>query len=151
MIRVVTIAAVALSGCAQTPFLNRDEPATPVATAPADARPVPRPEGELQTGPEGATAPATPIQAGVTEAATAGELGQATVSLGDPAEPGLWVKTTFVTEEAPGIVRTADGAVLNVTLLPLVGAGGAQMSLQAIQTLGLPLAGLSPVTIARAG
>ncbi|WP_281825270.1 D-galactarate dehydratase [Jannaschia rubra] len=80
-----------------------------------------------------------------------GELGQATVALGSPTDPGLWVKTSLVTQDTPGTVRTGAGDAIAVTLRPLGSDGGAQISLSALQALGLPLAGLHPVTLARAG
>ena len=78
-----------------------------------------------------------------------GPLGETVVSLGDPADAGLWVKTSLVTSDTPGTVTTSTGKSAAVTLRPLEGAGGAQISLSALQTLGLPLVGLHPVTLAR--
>lgn len=82
-------------------------------------------------------------------ASTSAELGSETVGLGDPGETGLWVKTGLVTSETPGTVTTASGESVAVTLRPLGGAGGAQISLSALQALGLPLVGLHPVTLKR--
>ena len=83
------------------------------------------------------------------EAAPAGgELGTVTVALGDPADAGLWVKSDLVGSETPGTVRTAGGDAIAVTLRPLGSDGGAQISLSALQALGLPLTGLHPVTLA---
>ncbi|WP_299817197.1 hypothetical protein [uncultured Jannaschia sp.] len=78
-----------------------------------------------------------------------GELGQVTVSLGDPTDGGLWVKSDLVAEEVPGTVRTGAGDAIAVTLRPLGSEGGAQISLSALQALGLPLAGLHPVVLIR--
>ena len=58
------------------------------------------------------------------------------------------MKTALVTAETPGTVRTSDGEAIAVTLRPLGGAGGAQISLSALRALGLPLVGLHPVTLA---
>ena len=78
-----------------------------------------------------------------------GELGQATVALGDPTDGGLWVKSDLVQAETPGTVRTGAGDAIAVTLRPLGSEGGPQISLSALQALGLPLAGLHPVELAR--
>ncbi|TFL17965.1 hypothetical protein DR046_12460 [Jannaschia formosa] len=81
-------------------------------------------------------------------ASTGGELGTVTVSLGDPAEPGLWVKSGLVSSEQPGTVRTGDGEAISVTLRPIgSGSGGPQISLAALRALGLPITGLHPVTL----
>ncbi len=82
---------------------------------------------------------------------TRGDLGRETVSLGDPTDLGLWVKTGLVSSNTPGTVTAANGETVAVTLRPLDGAGGAQISLPALQALGLPPAGLFPVTLASTG
>jgi len=71
-----------------------------------------------------------------------------TVALGDPADPGLWVKSDLVSTERWGTVRSGDGEAIAVTLRPIgSGAGGAQISLPALRALGLPITGLHPVTL----
>ncbi len=91
-------------------------------------------------------------RAAAAAAPAGGELGQVTVSLGDPAEPGLWVKSALVTSERTGTVRTGSGESIAVMLKPLESeASGAQISLPALRALGLPLTGLHPVTLASAG
>ncbi|WP_308917924.1 hypothetical protein [Jannaschia sp. LMIT008] len=87
----------------------------------------------------------------VAASAASADLGTETVALGDPAEPGLWVKTDLVSAEVAGKATAAGGTGIALTLRPLGGAGGAQISLSALQALGLPLAGLHPVTLARVG
>ncbi len=87
-------------------------------------------------------------RAAAAAAPAGGELGTVTVSLGSPAESGLWVKSALVSADTPGTVRTNDGKAIAVTLRPLGGAGGPQISLSALQALGLPLVGLHPVTLA---
>ncbi|SDZ26989.1 hypothetical protein SAMN05444004_10929 [Jannaschia faecimaris] len=158
---VFFILPVALMGCANLPLLDRLPGRG--AGAPVDAVAAPPPQATTVISP--LAGPATTVasldtvseaekEAARQAAAVApagGELGMVTVSLGSPSEPGLWVKSALVTEDTPGTVRTGDGDAIAVTLRPLGGAGGAQISLSALQALGLPLAGLFPVTLARAG
>jgi hypothetical protein len=140
MMRWLLVAGVGLSGCAQVPTTGRDG----AASAAVD----PAPETAVLADPE---ADAPVVEASATPPAADGVLGVETVSLGDPAEAGLWVKTGLVTSEMPGLVRAGNGEAVAVTLRPLGGAGGPQISLAALQALGLPLTGLAPVTVARAG
>ncbi|MCA0870169.1 hypothetical protein LCL97_05010 [Seohaeicola saemankumensis] len=62
--------------------------------------------------------------------------------LGDPGQPGLWLRTPLVTSEGAGkVVLAATGASAQVTLIPADGpaTGGSQLSLQGFQALGAPL------------
>ncbi|CUH29711.1 hypothetical protein JSE7799_00852 [Jannaschia seosinensis] len=154
---IVTGLAVLLAGCSDLPTSGRDDVRRPVQR-PAQAAPAPAPRPVL-TGPATQAAALDTVSEAQKSAARAaaatapagGELGVATVSLGNPTDPGLWVKTDLVSSEMPGTVRTGSGEAIAVTLRPLGGTGGAQISLSAAQALGLPLAGLHPVTLARAG
>lgn len=136
---VVCGAVLVLSGCAAldrvTPdFLKRDGGV--VATP--------------QTQPQIVTSDPAPVVAEtVAPRPQAGPLGEVVVSLGDPTQPGLWVKSTLVDVPTPGRLITQDGATLTVDLLPLGAAadGGAQISLEALRALGLPLTGLAPITL----
>lgn len=76
-------------------------------------------------------------------------LGTTVASLGNPAEAGLWLKTPLVTKRQPGFVTAADGTKVAVTLIPVDGAatGGSQLSLQAMQALGVPLTSLPEVAV----
>ena len=73
------------------------------------------------------------------------DLGKVVVTLGPPAEQGLWLKTSLVTEVVEGRIETAEGKSLTLELRP--GTGGALLSLAAFQTLGLSLTGLPEVTV----
>ncbi|CTQ51136.1 hypothetical protein [Jannaschia donghaensis] len=164
MNRFVFILPLLAMGCADIPLLNRvgggsGDPAptvdpavpTPVPTGATVtsplAGPATRPEA-LDTVSEAEKAQARDVAA---SAPAGGELGTVTVALGSPAETGLWVKSALVTQDTPGTVRTSDGDAIAVTLRPLGGAGGPQISLSALQALGLPLVGLFPVTLATTG
>ncbi len=72
-------------------------------------------------------------------------LGRVVVTLGAPAEQGLWLATPLVSAPVQGRVETASGQSLAVELRP--GSGAAQLSLAAFQALGLSLTGLPEVTV----
>lgn len=76
-------------------------------------------------------------------------LGSQIVSLGDPTEPGLWVKTDLVQAEQFGTVVIAGGQPMQVTLRPLEGSGSPQISLAALRLLGASLTSLPEVTLSR--
>ena len=146
--------AFAATGCANLPFPGREAPSPAPASATVAAPAAPVLGGPAQSAASFDTASEAQKEAARAVAAAApagGELGEVTVALGDPADPGLWVKSALVMEDGPGTVRTASGAAIAVTLRPLGSDGGAQISLAALRALGLPLAGLSPVILARAG
>lgn len=122
----------------------------PAGDVTAPPRSVTTTAAALDTVSEAEKAEATQIAAAATAAVSgAGPLGETVVSLGDPADGGLWVKTTLVSSDTPGTVTASSGEAVAVTLRPLPGEGGAQISLSALQALGLPLVGLHPVTLAR--
>ena len=74
------------------------------------------------------------------------EIGKTSVSLGNPAEQGFWLKTALVKEKRAGVVKLASGKTAQVDLLPASG-GGAQLSLAAYRALGLGLTDLPNVTV----
>ncbi len=81
-------------------------------------------------------------------------LGETIASLGNPAETGLWIKTPLVQSEQDGrVFFSGTGKSVAVTLIPLSGppTAGSQISLSAMQTLGLGLDQLPTVEIFAAG
>ncbi len=70
-------------------------------------------------------------------------------SLGDAAEPGLWIETPLVDRERVATVVAPDGTTVEVTARPSGGAqgSGSRLSLAAFQALGLDLTGLPTVTV----
>ncbi len=124
-----------LSGCG---FLGQEErwsvgQAEPqVVEAVAEVEEIPAPEIAIET-----RAPAP-----------SGALGNTVASLGSPSETGLWLKTPLVAKTRPGVVRW-QGKSASVTLIPIVGESGAgsRLSLQAMQTLGIPLTDLAEVQV----
>ncbi len=89
-------------------------------------------------------------RAAATAAPTGGEerLGEVVASLGDPTEPGLWIKTTLVDEQRSGRLEYPDsGQSAVVELRPLDADGGAQVSLAAMRLLEAPLTDLPTLIV----
>ncbi|WP_415402549.1 hypothetical protein [Tateyamaria sp. SN3-11] len=79
-----------------------------------------------------------------------GTLGRTVASLGNAAEPGLWLKTPLVSAEQSGQVYYPEtGKTVAVTLIPIDGpaSAGSRLSLAAMQALGAPLTGLPEVDV----
>lgn len=77
-------------------------------------------------------------------------LGTTVASLGDPSQAGFWVKTPLVRSETSGrVVNPANGKSANVRLIPLGGpaSGGSQVSLPALQMLGVSLTDLPTLEV----
>jgi hypothetical protein len=154
---------LALAACDQMPdFLQSGPAADPGATAGATASAEPPPEeiaAVVSAPPPPASArtaaefdTTTDEQKAAAQAApTGGEqrLGTTVVSLGDPTEPGIWIRTPLVKTAGSGRVETEAGASGVVQLLPLDGpaSAGSQMSIAAFQLLGLGLTDLATVTV----
>lgn len=154
IMRLLPILSFALAtGCSQLSPAGPEGAGTPPAPEPTPQR---RPSTLLQ-GPSASAAALDTVSdsekaeaRALAQATSAGsELGQVTVALGDPVDGGLWVKSGLVDAETPGTVRTGAGDAIAVTLRPLGSEGGPQISLSALQALGLPLTGLHPVVLAR--
>jgi len=144
----VSLICAVLSGCGSLSSLTSPKAAEPSLT------PMPRPELAAPPPPPGAsTAEAldttTPEQRAAATAtpapATEASLGAVVVALGNPTEAGFWLRSSLVKEAAPGMVKTAGGATVQVDLLP--GTGGALLSLAAYRALGLGLTDLPEVTV----
>ncbi|MEL7092164.1 MAG: hypothetical protein AAFN94_10570 [Pseudomonadota bacterium] len=132
-----------MSGCALLEPRNPPFEAEPVAPSedavaePQNPDDLIRPEARPD---EEATAPELSV----------GTLGRTVASLGNAAEPGLWIKTPLVQSERPGRVFYPEtGKSVAVTLLPIDGpvTAGSRLSLQAMQELGAPLTGLPEVDV----
>lgn len=160
-ISTLLVASVILAGCGDRAglgkLIGRDRSAP--ASAPAD----------MQTGAIiGATtpelaAPPPPVEAtsaavldtttdAQKEAATAvaplpGDtlIGQTIISLGNPTEPGFWLRGGPVKAASQGRVETIGGQSVQVDLMP--GEGPAQLSLAAYRALGLNLTDLVEVRV----
>jgi hypothetical protein len=159
MMIVLTLALTATSGCAVLDRLKPGSAAGP-SGAPAsadqsttsDAAPVAAAPPPV-LGARGNTASALDTttteqkQTALAAPAASGErqLGKVAVSLGSPAEPGIWLRSALVTAPGKGRVVTASGQSVAVDLLP--GQGAAQLSLAAFMALGLSLTALPEVTV----
>ena len=87
------------------------------------------------------------------EAVASGEgkaLGATIASLGDPAQPGLWIKTPLVSAPAKGrVVYPKNGKAVELDLIPLDGpkTAGSRMSLAALRVIEAPLTDLPEVQV----
>ncbi|MGQ0564162.1 MAG: hypothetical protein ACT4OK_03700 [Gemmobacter sp.] len=141
-----------LAACANGPFagLRRDPPvetvAAPPPASPVTGVPVPV-AGATTAAALDTTTEADKAAALAPPPAPAGErsLGTTAVALGNPAEPGFWLRSSLVTAPGAGRVAVAGGASIAVDLIP--GTGSAQLSLPAFRALNLPLTALPEVTI----
>ncbi|MBS1304228.1 D-galactarate dehydratase [Loktanella sp. SALINAS62] len=77
-------------------------------------------------------------------------LGTTLVTLGSPADPGIWLKTPLVTALTHGRVTYRSNEA-NVELRPSGGAvgSGSEMSLPAMRLLDIPLTEIAEVTVSR--
>ncbi|SHI41952.1 D-galactarate dehydratase [Wenxinia saemankumensis] len=85
-------------------------------------------------------------------AATAGgetQLGTTLATLGNPASPGIWIETPFVTSVTAGRVERSNGEGINIELRPSGGqpGSGSEISLPAMQLLNLPLTAIEELTV----
>ncbi|MEO0502280.1 MAG: hypothetical protein AAFZ14_03060 [Pseudomonadota bacterium] len=132
---------VALSGCAVLERLQgpqTDDASTEVVEDTGLDAPV-RPQARPDVAPV-ADAPVVSV----------GTLGRTVASLGNAAEPGLWMKTPLVQSERSGIVYYPEtNRSVQVTLIPIDGpaTAGSRLSLEAMQALGAPLTGLPEVDV----
>ncbi|MFT3689166.1 hypothetical protein [Paenirhodobacter sp.] len=124
---IVLIAAVAVSGCMKRSKSRDGAPPTIV----------------------GATVdPTKPLL----EQPLAGEsrLGETVATLGDPTQPGFWLRTPLVSKETKGrVVNDKTGASVQVDLLPTGGEQGvgSMLSLASMRLLGGSLTDLPELTV----
>ena len=151
---VMTVIGAALAGCSNLnlgALGQGSERAQSESTSPAvdassavgggELRPISRPQkGGNPSVDEAPTAPPKVV--------TNGPLVATIASLGNPAEPGLWLKTPVINIQQMGRVQY-KGKSIDVTLIPIEGAAtaGSRMSLQAFQALGAPLTDLVEVNV----
>lgn len=87
------------------------------------------------------------------EATKSGEgrlLGQTIASLGDPSDPGIWIKTPLVSKPGRGrVVYPANGKAVELDLIPIDGpkTAGSRMSLAALRVIEAPLTDLPTVEV----
>lgn len=138
VIGLALILPLALSACAN--LRGPGAPAAPVAT---DAAPYegPRPPGRPGD---------MPVAAEATGPLKTGDLGVTIASLGNAAEPGVWLKTPLVQQPGEGQV-SYQGRSVTAQLIPIAGpaTAGSRASLQLMQQLGAPLTGLPELRVSR--
>lgn len=147
MSRVALVLApitLALSGCDTSPVSAVAPPPAQSAATVAPQRIAP-PAGSRTAAAFDRTSAAEKAAA-LAAPASGTALGQVTVSLGNPAEQGFWLRSALVKDKRPGVVKLASGKTAQVDLLPLTG-GGPQLSLAAYRALGLGLTDLPQVTV----
>ncbi|WP_347267534.1 hypothetical protein [Paracoccus sp. (in: a-proteobacteria)] len=127
----VVIPGPSLKGTApRTPGKSLTSSSIGIAASPAATVPEPAP---------------TPVSTG-----TGRRLGSTIASLGDPSLPGLWIRTPLVQADSAGkIVNPANGKFARVRLMPLGGpaGGGSQVSMAALQALGVSLTDLPALEV----
>ncbi len=152
---LVVVAALVLTGCSSDSLPFGRGSATATATEALADTPRPEPRPAALRPPAGArtvdqfdTTTAEQRAAAAAPVATSRELGTTIASLGNPAEPGFWLKTPLVTSEAPGRVVLGDASA-NVDLIPSGTAtgSGSQLSLAAFRLLEVPLTSLPEITV----
>lgn len=150
---------VALAACTPGLLTQRPAGATAPAASPEQVQaataitraPAPRPAARATpaqldtTTAEQRVAAARPAERAETR------LGTTVASLGNPSEGGFWIRTPLVTERAMGrIVNPANGRSSQVELIPLTSGGsGSQVSLPALQLLGVSLTDLPTLEVFR--
>ena len=155
------LSALTLSACGVTgggivsrPQAQAEAQKAQAAPATMVSAPAGRPPARgLQTG--GSTAAQLDKTSAAEKAAAAapasggGKLGTTVASLGDATQSGFWIKTPLVSAPGKGrIVNPANGKSANVDLQPLGGgASGSQISLAAMQALGIALTDLPSIEV----
>ncbi|WP_417588608.1 D-galactarate dehydratase [Pararhodobacter oceanensis] len=133
-----------ISACS-LPFAGRggdDMPRPDIAVDEAPSDDVTRPLARAGGGDD-----ALPTQA--PEPASDGFLGETLAGLGAPGEAGVWLSTGLVTEPRQGRVESESGSSLRLELRPSGGlpSAGSQISLSAMQSLGLSLGSLATLRV----
>lgn len=152
-IRFIFCAALAfilsLSGCAELNIaLGGGDVQAPVAASP-DAQGTP---GAGRTAEALDRTTAQERTAAAQTGASGPSLGRTVASLGNPAEPGFWLKTPLVSEPGEGRIRdAATGSSVAVVLIPIDGpaTAGSRISLSAMRLLGVRLSDLVTVDVSR--
>jgi hypothetical protein len=159
LFRLILVAGL-LAGCGDQPFFMKAKPEPAAADPAAGAEPEPvavavaLPELAAPPPPVGAkTASALDTTTQAQKAAAtakpepAGEtlIGTTIVTLGNPTDPGFWLRGGPIKVTGAGRVETASGQSVQVELAPAEGA--AQLSLPAFRALNLNLTDLPEVKV----
>jgi hypothetical protein len=149
---ITLISLLALTACGTKPGLFARKPAEPAPTATPTAigpyagiripaRPGDTPQDVVAAQEE--DDPTPPL-------AAKGPLGTTIASLGNAAEPGVWLKTPLTKTAGPGKV-SYKGKTVTAQLIPIDGpaTAGSRASLQLLRQLGAPITGLPELTVSR--
>ncbi|SMY07770.1 D-galactarate dehydratase [Flavimaricola marinus] len=154
--------AFTLSGCTEAQFTEFFSPGSGTEGAvPAsvdvppetlDPTPPPPPPPTANTADEFDTTTAEDRAAALAVPEPAGEqsLGTTLATLGDPADPGIWMETPLVTELVMGRVEvTATGKTVVLELRPSGGevGSGSEISLPAMRLLEIPLTAIQELAV----
>ena len=153
MKHLIPLALIALPAC-ETMLVPASAPVEgPPVTAPAptlDPTPPPPPPPEARTVDQFDTTTEEDRAEALAAPEPAGErsLGTTVVSLGNPADPGIWLDTPLVSSLTPGRIAW-NGNSVNLELRPSGGAAGSgsEISLAAMRLLEAPLTDLPTVEV----
>jgi hypothetical protein len=140
---------LAVAGCAQL-GIKRKVPASMPGAA-AQTAPLPKPAANSAAALDTTTA-AQRAEAAQKPASGETKLGATIASLGDPTDPGFWMRTGLVSVETKGrIENPKTGKSANVTLIPSgkPAGAGSEVSLPALRLLEVPLTELPELTVYR--
>jgi hypothetical protein len=154
MTRLILLAPVLFVAACAMPPQTATAPVAPPPTL--DPTPPPPPPAAARTVEEFDTTSAEDRAAALAQPAVATEveLGTTIVSLGPPADPGIWLETPLVDSLVMGRVDyPAAGTSVALELRPSGGSpgSGSQISLAAMRLLEIPLTALAEVTVHRTG
>ncbi len=153
---MVPLAALALLAACTEAAMDAPPVDEPEAEASAQvAEPVavaPPPPRTARTEEQYDTTTAEQRAAAASAAPEAGErkLGETIASLGDPTQPGFWIKTPLVSVAGKGrVVFPATGKSAEVDLIPIDGEPGAgsRLSLAAMRLIEAPLTDLPTIEV----
>ena len=125
-------------------------PAEVQAAAAITSAPKPRPAARATAAQLDTTTTEQKAAAAAPAQSAEQRLGTTIASLGDPTEPGFWIKTPLVKARGVGrIVNPANGKSSKVDLIPLDGpaSAGSQVSLPALQLIGVSLTDLPEIEV----
>lgn len=156
---VILASALALGGCAELEALLQESsppeaplPVEQVSEETLDPTPPPPPPPDATTVEEFDTTTEEDRQAALATPAATGEinLGTTLATLGDPADPGIWISTPLVDQLVMGRVEvSATGKSINIELRPSGGepGSGSSLSLPAMGLLEIPLTAIEEVIV----
>ncbi|KEO56123.1 hypothetical protein [Thioclava pacifica] len=140
-----------LAGCATLGLKPAPKAAAPASAPSPVVAPVPKPTATSAEALDTTTA-AQRAEAAERPAGGEARLGTTIASLGDPTQPGFWVRTGLVSAEAEGRIEDPKtGKSAKVTLIPSgkPAGAGSEVSLPALRLLEVPLTELPELVVYR--